>query len=123
MVLSALVANFIAVRWCDNSFNVKRNIIDLQETLTRRNKGLPIYRYALIEVTLRQFPEILQPWVLKDFHVGYIRIKDEEILNSISYSKYLSIIFPFDRIYDISIFFYKKRLFRKFIISVFRIKI
>ena len=87
MVLSALVANFIAVRWCDNSFNVKRNIIDLQETLTRSNKGLPIYRYALIEVTLRQFPEILQPWVLKDFHVGYIRIKDEEILNSICLTK------------------------------------
>ena len=72
--------------WVDAYDQNRRDSIDriksFRKILTELNKEPPNYRYDFIEISLGQFKEILQPWVLKDFHVGYIRIKDEEILNS-----------------------------------------
>lgn len=77
--------------WVDAYDQNRRDSIDriksFRKILTELNKEPPNYRYDFIEISLGQFKDILQPWVLKDFHVGYIRIKNEEILNHICLKK------------------------------------
>lgn len=55
--------------------------------ISHYNKSLPIYRYEQIEITLRQFKEILQPWVIEDYHIGYNRIKSKKEVSELLLTK------------------------------------
>ena len=84
--------SLIVAAWVDAYDQKRRDLIDriklFQKILTNHyNQSLPIYRYEQIEITLRQFQDILQPWVLKDYRAGYIRIKNEEIFGHICLTK------------------------------------
>lgn len=81
LVTSLLLAYFGLL--ISELFEIRKRLRDriqlFQKILTSHyNKSLPIYRYEQIEITLRQFKEILQPWVLEDYRIGYNRIKSSE---------------------------------------------
>ena len=81
LVTSLLLAYFVLV--ISELFKMRKRLRDriqlFQEILTSHyNKSLPIYRYEQIEITLIQFREILQPWVIEDYRTGYNRIKSKK---------------------------------------------
>lgn len=81
LVTSLLLAYFELV--ISELFEIRKRLryrIQLfKEILTKRyNNSLPCYRYEQIEITLKQFKEILQPWAIEDYRIGYNRIKSKK---------------------------------------------
>lgn len=90
LVTSLLLCFFVAVNF--QLFKIRKRIRDriqlFREILTNHyNKSLPIYRYEQIEITLRQFKEILQPWVIEDYRIGYNRIKSKKEVSELLLTK------------------------------------
>lgn len=73
-------------------FKLRKRLRDriqlFKEILTKHyKKSLPIYRYEQIEITLRQFKEILQPWVIEDYRIGYNQIKSKKEVSELLLTK------------------------------------
>jgi hypothetical protein len=90
LVTSFLLACFELV--ISELFKIRKRLRDriqlFKEILTKHyNKSLPIYRYEQIEITLRQFKEILQPWVIEDYRIGYNRIKSKKEVSELLLTK------------------------------------
>lgn len=90
LVTSFLLAYFVLV--ISELFKMRKRLRDriqlFQKILTSHyNKSLLIYRYEQIEITLRQFKEILQPWVIEDYRIGYNRIKSKKEVSELLLTK------------------------------------